>query len=58
MTTTVDELMQDDWNRTHPHDAEVICECGEAWTIRCIDGEPQDSNAAFCTVCQKWGEIQ
>lgn len=58
MTTTVDELMADDWNRLHPYDAEVTCECGEAWTIRCVDGEPINPDAALCAVCGKWGEIQ
>lgn len=58
MTTTVDELMADDWNHTHPYDVEVICDCGEAWTIRCIDGEPQESGAQLCSVCAEKGTIQ
>lgn len=58
MSTTVDELMRDDWDRTHPYDAEVICECGEAWTIRCIDGEPLESDVLRCNVCGEEGEVQ
>lgn len=58
MSSTVDELMGDDWNRTHPYDAEVLCECGEAWTIRCIDGRPQENGSLRCDVCGEEGEVQ
>ncbi len=58
MTTTADELMADYWNRWRPYDAEVLCDCGEAWTIRCIDGLPQEIGALRCHVCGEEGEIQ
>jgi hypothetical protein len=58
MTTTVDELMADHWNQHHLYDAEVICDCGEAWTIRCIDGRPREISALRCDVCGEEGRVQ
>lgn len=49
MTTTPDELLMDEWNRTHPHEVEVHCEdCGEGLIVRFLDGEPCDENEMGC----------
>jgi len=51
MSTSLDDAMQDAHERTHGYDQEVVCTCGDAWTIRCWEGEPTEDAALVCETC-------
>lgn len=58
MTTSVSELMADEWNQTHPYAVEVVCGCREAWMVSYLAGEPLCPESMRCSVCSEEGVPQ